>query len=199
MTKIKSKANAKTGTGKEIKIPKKVEGFLAKVGAKYELVGHRTVYTAFDKAATLKIKPGTVTKVLTLIIGKELALAAIGGDRNLDVDKLLKLAKAKKIDFAKEKIIGQTFKGIDPGAIPPFAGLWNVKVFCDKKLLESPKIILPSGSYEASLKITSGGLKKINPEIIIGNFSASRPKKTKTAKLKVQNKSAGGALKRKKK
>lgn len=196
---MKSKPNTKTGTGKKIKVPKKVEGFLAKVGAKYELVGHRTVYTAFDKAATLKIKPGTVAKVLTLKIGKELVLAAMGSDKNLDIEKLQKLAKTEKIAFAKEKAIVETFKGIDPGAIPPFAGLWNVKVFCDKKLLEAPKIILPSGSYEASLKITSGGLKKINPEIIIGNFSASRPKKTKTAKSKVQNKSAGGTLKRKKK
>ncbi|HOI96956.1 MAG TPA: YbaK/EbsC family protein [Candidatus Pacearchaeota archaeon] len=199
MTKMKSKPNTKTGTGKKIKVPKKVEGFLAKVGAKYELVGHRTVYTAFDKAATLKIKPGTVAKVLTLKIGKELVLAAMGSDKNLDIEKLQKLAKTEKIAFAKEKAIVETFKGIDPGAIPPFAGLWNVKVFCDKKLLEAPKIILPSGSYEASLKITSGGLKKINPEIIIGNFSSSRPKKTKTAKSKVQNKSAGGVLKRKKK
>lgn len=196
---MKSKLNTKTGTGKKIKVPKKVEGFLAKVGAKYELVGHRTVYTAFDKAATLKIKPGTVAKVLTLKIGKELVLAAMGSDKNLDIEKLQKLAKTEKIAFAKEKAIVETFKGIDPGAIPPFAGLWNVKVFCDKKLLEAPKIILPSGSYEASLKITSGGLKKINPEIIIGNFSSSRPKKTKTAKSKVQNKSAGGVLKRKKK
>lgn len=196
---MKSKPNTKTGTGKKIKAPKKVEGFLAKVGAKYELVGHRTVYTAFDKAATLKIKPGTVAKVLTLKIGKELVLAAMGSDKNLNIEKLQKLAKTEKIAFAKEKAIVETFKGIDPGAIPPFAGLWNVKVFCDKKLLEAPKIILPSGSYEASFKITSGGLKKINPEIIIGNFSSSRPKKTKTAKSKVQNKSAGGVLKRKKK
>jgi len=126
---MKSKPNTKTGTGKKIK-----------------------VYTAFDKAATLKIKPGTVAKVLTLKIGKELVLAAMGSDKNLNIEKLQKLAKTEKIAFAKEKAIVETFKGIDPGAIPPFAGLWNVKVFCDKKLLEAPKIILPSGSYEASFK-----------------------------------------------
>jgi len=172
MTKMKSKPNTKTGTGKKIKAPKKVEGFLAKVGAKYELVGHRTVYTAFDKAATLKIKPGTVAKVLTLKIGKELVLSAMGSDKNLNIEKLQKLAKTEKIAFAKEKAIVETFKGIDPGAIPPFAGLWNVKVFCDKKLLEAPKIILPSGSYEASRKITTGGVKKINPEKKIGNVAS---------------------------
>ena len=182
MTKIKSKANAKTGTGKEIKIPKKVEGFLAKVGAKYELVGHRTVYTAFDKAATLKIKPGTVAKVLTLKIGKELVLAAMGSDKNLNIEKLQKLAKTEKIAFAKEKTIAENFKGIDPGAIPPFAGLWNLPVFCDKKILESPKIILSAGSYESSLVIISAGFKKANPEMVVGIISAPKPKQKKPAK-----------------
>jgi len=160
----------------QCKIPKKVENFLEKAGAKYELIQHRTVYTAFDKAATLKIKTGAIAKVLVVKIDGKLAMAVVGGDRNLDIDKLMKLAKAKKTDFAKEKIIAETFKGIDPGAIPPFEGLWGIRVFCDKKLLESPKIILSAGRYEASLIITPAAFKKINPEMAIGNFSITRKK-----------------------
>jgi prolyl-tRNA editing enzyme YbaK/EbsC (Cys-tRNA(Pro) deacylase) len=176
----------------QIRIPKKVDNFLAKSGTKYELVGHRTVYTAFDKAMTLKVKPGAIAKVLVIKMGGELAMAVIGGDRNLDMDKLRKIARpkgrgpreaTKKIDFAKEKIIGETFKGIDPGAVPPFAGLWNLKVFCDKKLLESPKIILSAGSYEASIKMAPGAFKKVNSEMVIGSFSIAKPKpKTKPKK-----------------
>ena len=165
-----------------VKIPKKVEGFLSKTGIKCETITHRTVYTAFDKAATLKIKTGAIAKVLVIKIDRELAMAVIGGDRNLDMDKLAKLAKAKKIDFAKEKIIAETFKGIDPGAIPPFAGLWQIRVFCDKKFLESPKIIISAGSYEASLIITPAAFKKTNPEMTIGNFSAAKPKLKKPIK-----------------
>lgn len=198
---MKSKPNTKTGTGKKIKAPKKVEGFLAKVGAKYELVGHRTVYTAFDKAATLKVKPAQIAKVLVVKIDETLAMAVVGGDRNLDVGKLQKLAKSKKIDFAKEKIIGETFKGIDPGAIAPFAELWNVPVFCDKKLLESAKIILSAGSYESSLAITPAAFKKANPEITIGLFSMARKSNTMAAiakpKPSLRNKTAAGKAKKK--
>ncbi|GMX58077.1 MAG: YbaK/EbsC family protein [Candidatus Yanofskyibacterium parasiticum] len=182
---------------KIIMIPQKVGKFLEKAGAKYELIGHRTVYTAFDKAATLRVKLGAVVKVLTLKIGKELALAVIGGDKNLDIEKLQKLAKNEKIAFAKEKTIAENFKGIDPGAIPPFAGLWNVKVFCDKKLLEAPKIIISAGSYEASIIITPAAFKKLNPQMTIANFSALRPKpKAKAIKPKSANKPA---LKKKRK
>jgi Ala-tRNA(Pro) deacylase len=115
-------------------------------------------------------------------INGELGMAVVGGNRNLDMDKLLKISKAKKIDFAKEKIISETFKGIDPGAIPPFDGLWQIPIFCDKKLLESPKIILSAGSYGASIKITPAAFKKVNADMIIGNFSIARPKSKKPNK-----------------
>lgn len=169
----------------QIKIPKKVSNFLEKTKTKHGLMAHRTVYTAHDKAATLKVKAGAVAKVLAVKTDGELALAVIDGNRNLDVNKLLKLAKAEKIDFAKEKIIGETFKGIKPGAIPPFEGLWNLKVFCDRKLLEVSKIFLSGGNYETSIKITPAAFKKINSDMAIGNFSVARPKtiaKKKTAK-----------------
>ncbi len=159
-----------------IKIPKKVGGFLEKNNIKCEVMGHRTVYTAFDKAATLKMKPAPIAKVLVVKIDGTLAMAVVGGDRNLDMEKLQKTAKAKKIDFAKEKSISETFKGIDPGAIPPFAGLWNLPVYCDKKLLESPKIILSAGSYETSLAITPAAFKKANLEMIVGIFSIAKQK-----------------------
>ncbi len=178
----------------QIKIPKKVENFLGKpavakamagkAGIKYELMGHRTVYTAFDKAATLKVKPDIIAKVLTIKIGKDLAMVVIGGDKNLNIEKLQKLVKTEKIGFAKEKIIAEAFKGIKPGAIPPFVDLWQMKVICDKKLLESPKIILSAGTYKASLSVTPAVFKKLNPEMIIGNFSSPRPKPKKTNKPK---------------
>jgi Ala-tRNA(Pro) deacylase len=165
-----------------VKIPKKIENFLVKTGIKYDLIRHRTVYTAYDKAATLKCKTEAIAKVLVVKLDGELALAVIGGNKNLDTGKLLKLTKAKKIDFAKEKVIGETFKGIDPGAIPPFEGLWFLKVFCDKKLLESPKIILSAGSYESSIKITPAAFKKANQDMLIGNLSVAKPKPKKPIK-----------------
>jgi len=169
--------------GNKIKIPKKVETFLGKINIKCQPLSHKTVFTAYDKAATLRIKPAVIAKVLVVKLDKDLVMAVIGGDKNLDTDKLLKLAKAKKVDFAKEKIIGQTFKGIDPGAVPPFVDLWQIKVFCDKKLLEQPKIILSAGSYEASLEITPGAFKKANGGMIVGSFSKPKEKpKVKSSK-----------------
>jgi len=161
-------------------IPKKVNEFLKKNAAKFELIDHKTVFTAYDKAATLKVKPATIAKVLVMRMDRDLATVVVGGDKNLDIDKLKKAAKAKKIDFVKEPVIKEKFKGIDPGAIPPFCELWGVKVFADRALLNQPKIILSAGKYEWSIKMSPASFKKITPDLVVGSFTKTKAKpKTK--------------------
>lgn len=163
-------------------IPKKINEFLKKNTVKFKLINHKTVFTAHDKAATLKVKPSIIAKVLVLRADKELIAAVIAGDKNLDIEKLKKAARAKKIDFIKEATIKEKFKNINPGVIPPFGDLWQIKVFADKSLVEQSKIILPSGRYETSLELTPAAFLKANPKIIIDNFSKPRNKIKKTIK-----------------
>ena len=165
-------------------VPKKVEDFLKKNAAKFELINHKTVFTAFDKAQTLKIKPAIIAKVLVLKAGNEIAMALIPGDKNLDFDKLQKAAKLKKLDFVKEAVIKNKFKSVDPGAIPPLCELWGMRVFADRTLMGQTKIILAAGSYEWSIKMTPAAFRKITPGLVIGNFAKAKDKKSKRKKNK---------------
>ncbi|HOX30667.1 MAG TPA: YbaK/EbsC family protein [Candidatus Paceibacterota bacterium] len=167
-------------------IPKKVDDFLKKSGVKFELIEHKTVYTANDKAATLKIKPAAVGKVLVMKSEGEPVIALVAGDRNLDMEKIKRILKAKKVDFLPEPAIKEKFKGIDPGAIPPFAEIWGVKVLADKKLLSQPKIVFSAGRYEWSLRLTPAVFKKISPQLITGIFSKAKEKKLKPKKKAVK-------------
>ena len=155
-------------------IPQKVTKFLETTKTRYEPIEHRTVYTAFDKAATLKVPAKIVGKTLILAIDKNLAVVLIPANKNLDKNKFKKTAKAKKIDFASEKLIKNRIKGAKVGAIPPFGNLWKLPTFIDKSLTILPKIIINSGDYNWSIKITPAALKKIIPDLTIGSFSQSR-------------------------
>lgn len=161
-------------------IPGKIIKFLEKGKVKYEILKHRTVYTAFDKAKTLKIPEKIVGKTLVLKTDGKLAMVLIPANKNLDLQKFKKLAKAKKIDFASERLIKNKFKGVKVGAIPLF-GLQpanhptkKILTFIDKSLLKNPKIIVNGGDYNFSIKISSNQLKKILPDAIFGNFSESK-------------------------
>jgi Ala-tRNA(Pro) deacylase len=155
-------------------IPQKIISFLEKNKVKYETIKHRTVYTAFDKAATLKVKPNSIVKTLVIKLDREPALVLIPANKNLDKNKFRKVARLKKLDFASEKLIKNKIKGVKVGAIPPFGDLWNLPTFSDRGLFKNPKIIINSGDYNFSIKISPAAIKKLIPNLVIGNFSQAR-------------------------
>lgn len=148
--------------------------FLEKAKVKYEPIRHRTVYTAFDKAKTLKVPQKIIGKTLAVKLDNKTALVLVPANKNLDKGKLRKTAKAKKFDFVKEAWMKKNLKGVKAGAVPPFGNLWGIPTFIEKSLLQNPKIIVNSGAHNWSIKISPAVLKKIIPDLITGNFSQPR-------------------------
>ena len=155
-------------------VPKRVLNFLEKTKVKHEIINHRTVYTAYDKAATLKVKPNIIGKTLVLKIDGSIAIVLIPGNKNLDKNKFKKLAKVKRVDFVSEKLMKNKFKGMKTGAIPPFGDLWKLPTFIDKSLISLSQIILNSGDYNFSIKIKGSILKKLILAPVIGNFTKAK-------------------------
>ena len=165
-------------------LSKTIQKFLDTNKIKHEVIEHKTVYTAFDKASTLHIKPTEVGKTMVVSFdGKDYALGLIPANKNLDKKKVLdafnKLRKKtgqksyKKIDFAKEAWMKKAFLGIDLGATPPLATLYKLPFFMDNALTKSTKIIVNGGAYETSIKLSPTALIKLN-QAIKGSFSMAK-------------------------
>jgi Ala-tRNA(Pro) deacylase len=177
------------------KIPSKVTKFLEKSGLKYEEVSHKTVFTAYDKAATLRVKPNIIGKTLVLKTdppasampkalraGSEMAMVLIPGNKNLDKVKFQKVLNVwrkkqgiklvKKIDFISEAVMKNKFKGIKLGAVPPFGKLFGIPTFIDKGLAKEKAILISTGIYEKSFKVSPKIFEKL--EIVSGAFSKAK-------------------------
>jgi len=153
-------------------VPKKIINFLEKSKIKYEIIEHKTVYTAHDKAQTLRVPEKMVGKTLVLKMNGKLAIALIPANKNLDIKKIKNLAKAKKIELVSERLMKNKFKGVKIGAIPPFGILWRAPTFIDRSLTKEKEIILNSGDYNFSLKIKQREIKEL--DFIIGDFSTKK-------------------------
>lgn len=170
-------------------ISKKITNYLDKEGYKYEIVEHRTTYTAWDVSQTKKINPREIVKTLVVKVDRDYILAMIPADKNLDKKKLLKIVNAKrkkegekcakKIDFAKEAWMKKNIPG-KLGAVPPFGGLLKMEIYIDNLVLKNKKIYLGSGDYESSIYMTLSEYLK-REEFIKGSFNAV--KKVKKQKL----------------
>lgn len=175
-------------------ILKNLEKLLKDSKVKYEVVKHKTVFTAFDKAKTLKIKPKEVVKTLMLKLDSgaaaKYALVSIPADKNFDKEKFKKLyndwikktAKAegkvyiaiKVVGFADEKWIKKNiFKTKAGGAVPPFGSLFKIPSFIDKALLKAKKLVVNVGGFEESVAIVPKQLEKVE-KVIKGSFSKKK-------------------------
>ena len=161
-------------------IPKKIINFLEKSKAKYEIVEHRKVFTAYDKAATLRMPEKISIKTLVIRTSpplKEFALVNISADKNLDKEKLKKkiniLRKkeggkaVKKIDFVTEKWVKSNLKGMKPGAMPPFGNLYGMEVFVAETLTVNKTIAFNAGSHTELIKLAYKDFQKlVEPTVI---------------------------------
>jgi prolyl-tRNA editing enzyme YbaK/EbsC (Cys-tRNA(Pro) deacylase) len=162
---------------------KKIEKFLNDNKIKYEVILHKKVFTAIDKAATLKIKQKLSGKTLVLRADKDFVVALIPANKNLNKDALKKTINflrkklgntaIKKIDFASETQIKKVFKGAKTGAVVPFGVVWRKVLFVDKSFLKEKAIFINSGDYFQSLKISPKIFQKL-PDCFLGSFSKAR-------------------------
>lgn len=154
-------------------ISSKITGFLEKKAYKFQIIDHKTTYTAWDMAQTGKINPSDVVKALVLKANNDYFVALIPADKKLDKSKFLKFinglrkkSKEKiyaKIDFAKEAWMKKNIPG-RLGAIPPFSELLKLDIYADKLLTKKKFLFLGSGVYEASFRISAKQYFKIeNP------------------------------------
>jgi len=163
-------------------IIKKLEKFLKENKIQYQEVEHKTVYTAYDKAATLRVKEKSIGKTLVIKIDRELALVLIPGNKNFDKVKFKKVFNdwrkktgqkpVKNVDFATETLMKNNLKGAKVGAIPPFGKMWKLPAFIDKVLGKEKEIILNSGNYNSSIRVKQKEFKKL--DFIQGNFSQAK-------------------------
>lgn len=133
-------------------IAKKIERYLQKNKIKFEIIKHRTVYTAYDLAATLKEKLERIGKTLLVKADDRHVLVVLPANRRLDVARLKKHLGAKRITIASEKDMVKTLK-VKPGALTPFGALHKLEVVVDKAMAKATDFFVGAGSFTESLRL----------------------------------------------
>lgn len=118
----------------------------------YDVVPHKTVFTVYDLAQTMKVKLNTIIKTLLVKADKEYVLAVLPANLRLDLVALKKQLKAKTLSLAKEKDMTAKFK-VKPGSMTAFGSMYKVAVVADKSLLKAEKVLMSAGSFTESLRL----------------------------------------------
>lgn len=131
-------------------ISQKLKDYLNKGKIDYEEIAHKTVYTAYDAAQTLKKNLSEIAKNLLIQSDKTFVLVVIPADKKLQLEKLKKALGAKKISIPKEEIMVKILK-IKPGALSSFGKLHKLETIVDKTMLKTQKAVMSAGSFTDSI------------------------------------------------
>ncbi len=171
----KKKTSTKTKMGK---LPEKLIKYLEKAGVPHNVLEHKTVYTAFDTAATMARKLNEVVKSLLVQADKDYYLVLLPADHNLDFKKLTAVIgkaggkKVKAVKIPGEKIMVNLLK-IKAGALSAFGGLHKLPVIMDKSLVKAKKAVFASGSFNHSVEMAVKDFAKIE-NAVLGSFGVKK-------------------------
>ena len=167
-------------------IAKPLEKFLKGKKVKYEVIPHKTVFTVYDLAQTLKLKLDQVVKSLLIKVDQKYVLVVMPAHYRLDFIKLKKLLKAKKVDIAREKDM-QTKFNVKPGSMTPFGPVHKVEVVADKSLGKLKEALFSAGSFTDSVRLkTKDYLQTVEP--MIGDIGKKFPIKLQWQTVKAKPK-----------
>ena len=169
-------------------IPKKTKQYLDKKLAKYDELSHRTVYTAYDAAQTLKRELREIAKGLLIATDKAYVIAVIPANMRLDLGKLRKALQVKKVSIPNEKLMVKVIK-VKPGAMTAFGGLHKIEVVVDKSLLKTKEIILSAGSMTDSVRMRAKDFIELE-QAKLASFAKSGGYKPQKVKKKVKKKAS---------
>jgi len=131
---------------------KKLINHLNQNKIKHEIVPHKQVFTAYDKSQTLGVKLNQIVKALLIKAEKNHHLVLLSADKMLDLKKLAKILKAKKIEIIGEKGMQKLLK-MKKEALHTFGTLHHLPVIIDKGLAKIKEAIFPSTSFMESVKM----------------------------------------------
>lgn len=169
-------------------IPKPIQKHLENMEVDAEAIVHRTVYTAYDLAQTTGANIESIAKTLLLKVEpyvgvnkSKYVIAVLPASHNLDLKKLQKALKVKKLSIPKEQVMTKLYK-VKAGALTAFGPVHgDTPVVIDKALMKSKKIIARSGSFTESLLMKAKDFAKAT-----GGELAAFAVKVKRAKPKTK-------------
>jgi len=184
-------------------LPARVAKYLSKHDVPYEHVVHKTVFTAYDAAQTLKRQLKEIAKTLLIQADKTFVLVIIPADKKLDMVRLKKVLGVGKVSIPNEKVMVRVLK-IKPGAVASFGALHKLEVIVDKALATSQKVIFSTGSFTDSVLMKVKDFVRIEEAkvaqiAIAGGYKLPKPVKKKMKKAIKQVKGKKNPSKAKKK
>lgn len=128
-----------------------VESFLKRRGVPFEMLPHRTEFSASRTAQALHVPGDNFAKSVVLKVDGRPVMAVLQATHWVDISSVTKLLGAKDVRLAPEPELQQLFPDCELGALPPFGSQYNMETIVDDRLAEDEHIVFDGNSHDRAV------------------------------------------------
>ena len=129
---------------------------LTREGAPFEVIRHREVYTAQERAATCHLPGRWLAKVVIVRDGDGYAMAVLPATAQLDLSELRRRTHRYELAVATEDEFKGLFPDCETGTMPPFGRIFGLPVYLDRAFAAGDEMVCESGTHREEVSMPMG-------------------------------------------
>ncbi|HIE66031.1 MAG TPA: YbaK/EbsC family protein [Nitrospiria bacterium] len=119
----------------------------------YRVIPHEEAYTSPEIAQSIHASGRKVAKVVIVRTDSHYAMAVLPSHKQLDLYRFAMVVGVDRVTITNESELAGLFPDCDPGAMPPFGGLYGLSVYVDESLARGPVIFFQAGSHRHVIEL----------------------------------------------
>jgi Ala-tRNA(Pro) deacylase len=140
--------------------------YLSKQGIRYETHDHVPAYTAQEVAAEEHISGNRFAKTVVVRADEKFILCVLPASCKLDMEKVSKALRAKKVRLADEQEMATLFPDSEVGAEPPFGSLYQLPTLVDTHFVSAGEIAFQAGTHRQAIRMSYTDYAKLAQPIV---------------------------------
>lgn len=142
-------------------VTERLRKLLAERSAEYELIEHDEAFTAQEEAAATHTPGRNWAKTVAVRLEGEAALAVLPATRDVDLERLAEATGSSEVELVAEDEMEALYPDCDPGAMPPFGGLYGQRTFVDESLREGEYVVFHGGDHRTAIRLPYGRYEEV--------------------------------------
>lgn len=131
----------------------KIGEYLKANGVEFTTHEHPPAYTAQEVAAEEHVSGKIMAKTVIAHAGDEHVMCVLPASCKLDMKKVAKALKAKRVRLSDESEMAELFPDVEVGAEPPFGNLYSLQTFVDENLARDEEIVFRAGTHRHAIRM----------------------------------------------
>lgn len=151
-------------------IARRVASYLAEQDADFEVIRHPHSSTSMETAQLAHVPGACIAKSVVLEDDRGYLLAVLPASCRVDLGELHRQTN-RNLGLATEYELGALFEDCEPGAVPPFGGVYEMDTIIDDSLAEQSDIYFEAGDHEQLIHVSAETFETLMGDVQHSEFS----------------------------